>query len=99
MEGPDEVIHQSSRLRIVAALNVLGTREMLEFGQLKTMLGMTDGNLATHLAVLERAGYVDIAKDFVGKKPRTRVALTSKGRRALRGHVAFLRTVIEGLDS
>ncbi|MEO6368591.1 MAG: transcriptional regulator, partial [Steroidobacteraceae bacterium] len=67
MNAPDEVIHQSSRLRIVAALNALGGREMLEFGQLKAMLGMTDGNLATHLAALEKAAYVEIAKDFVGK--------------------------------
>lgn len=97
MDGPDEVIHQSTRLRIVAALNALGAREMLDFGQLKAMLEMTDGNLATHLAALERAGYVDIAKDFLGKKPRTRVALTAKGRRALRNHVAFLRAVLDGV--
>jgi DNA-binding MarR family transcriptional regulator len=98
MEGPDEIIHQSTRLRIVAALNALGAREMLEFGQLKAMLEMTDGNLATHLAALEKAGYVDIAKDFVGKRPRTRALLTGKGRRALRQHVAFLRSVLDGVQ-
>jgi DNA-binding MarR family transcriptional regulator len=97
MEGPDEIIHQSSRLRIVATLNAQGAREMLEFGELKSMLGMTDGNLATHLAALEKAGYVEIAKDFVGKRPRTRIALTARGRKALRGHVAFLRSVLEGV--
>ncbi|MEO6367584.1 MAG: transcriptional regulator, partial [Steroidobacteraceae bacterium] len=74
-------------------------REMLEFGQLKAMLGMTDGNLATHLAALEKAAYVEIAKDFVGKKPRTRVSLTAKGRKALRNHVTFLRAVLEGVES
>ena len=99
MEGPDEIIHQSSRLRIVAALNALGAREMLEFGQLKAMLEMTDGNLATHLAALEKAGYVEVAKDFVGKRPRTRALLTVKGRRALRQHVAFLRSVLEGVQA
>lgn len=97
MEGPDEVIHQSTRLRLVAALNALGVREKLEFGQLKTMLAATDGNLATHLAVLEKAGYVEIEKDFVGKKPRTRVGLTPKGRKALRTHVAYLRSVLESV--
>jgi DNA-binding MarR family transcriptional regulator len=97
MEGPDEVIHQSTRLRIVATLNALGPRELLEFAQLKAMLQMTDGNLATHLAALERAGYVEIAKDFVGRKPRTRAALTARGRRALRQHVAFLRSVLDGV--
>ena len=99
MDGPDEIIHQSARLRITAALNALGARDMLEFGQLKRMLEMTDGNLATHLAALENAGYVAITKDFVGRKPRTRVALTAKGRRALRQHVAFLRSVLDGVQS
>lgn len=97
MAGPDEVIHQSTRLRIAAALNALGTREMMEFGQLRKMLDMTDGNLATHLAALEKAGYVEVAKDFVGRKPRTRIALTARGRGALRQHVAYLRSVLEGL--
>lgn len=99
MSAPDEVIHQSSRLRIVASLNALAPGEKLEFGELKAMLGMTDGNLATHLAALERAAYVSIAKDFVGRKPRTRVSLTAKGRHALRAHVAFLRGVIDGVGS
>jgi len=98
MEGPDEIIHQSTRLRIAAALNALGTRDALDFGQLKGMLGMTDGNLATHLAALEKAEYVSIGKDFVGKKPRTRVALTAKGRKALRNHVTFLRSVLDGVQ-
>jgi DNA-binding MarR family transcriptional regulator len=97
MDGPDEVIHQSTRLKIAATLNTLGQKEMLDFGQLKAMLDTSDGNLATHLAALERAEYVAITKDFVGKKPRTRVQLTPKGRRALRGHVAYLRSIIEGL--
>jgi DNA-binding MarR family transcriptional regulator len=99
MDGPDEIIHQSTRLRIVAALNTLGAREMLDFGQLKAMLDVTDGNLATHLAALEKAEYVEIAKDFVGKKPRTRVMLTAKGRKALRQHVTFLRSVLEGMQN
>lgn len=97
MPGPDEVIHQSTRLRIVAALNALGTRESMDFSQLKAALDMTDGNLATHLAALEKALYVEIKKDFVGKKPRTRVELTAQGRSALRSHVAYLRGVIEGI--
>ena len=97
MDGPNEIIHQSSRLKIAATLNALGPKEMLDFGQLKAMLDMSDGNLATHLAALEKADYVAITKDFVGKKPRTRVALTVKGRKALRSHVAYLRSVIEGL--
>ena len=98
MEGPDEIIHQSSRLRIVATLNAQGARAMLDFGNLKALLEMTDGNLATHLAALEKAGYVEIAKDFVGKRPRTRIGMTARGRKALRGHVAFLRSVLDSVQ-
>jgi DNA-binding MarR family transcriptional regulator len=97
MNGPDEVIHQSTRLRIVSSLNALGTKEKMDFGQLKAMLEITDGNLATHLAALEKAEYIEISKDFVGKKPRTRVALTARGRRALREHVTYLRSVLDGV--
>ena len=96
MEGPDEVIHQSTRLRIAATLAALPPGHMLEFGQLKAILSTTDGNVATHLGALERAGYIDIAKDFVGKKPRTRVAFTPAGRRAFDRHVAYLKDLISG---
>lgn len=96
MSAPDEVIHQSMRLRITATLNALGAKEKLDFGQLKAMLEATDGNLATHLAALEKAEYISIEKDFVGKKPRTQVQLTAKGRKAFRAHVAYLRSIIEG---
>lgn len=95
MTTPDEVIHQSTRLRITAALNALRKGEALEFSEIKKMLGVTDGNMATHIGVLESAGYVDVQKDFVGKKPRTRIALTAVGRKAFAAHVAYLRDLLE----
>ena len=94
MEGPDEIIHQSTRLKIAATLNALADGEMLEFGRLKAILSTTDGNVGTHLSALEKAGYIEVAKDFVGKKPRTRVALTRSGRAAFARHVAYLRALI-----
>ena len=95
MDGPDEVIHQSTRLRIAATLNALPDGEMLEFGRLKAIMNATDGNMGTHLTALEKAGYIEVAKDFVGKKPRTRVALSAEGRVAFKRHVAFLKTLID----
>jgi DNA-binding MarR family transcriptional regulator len=95
-EGPDEIIHQSTRLRITATLNALAIGEQMEFGRLKSILGATDGNLATHLTALEKAGYVGVEKDFVGKKPRTRVSLTKEGRRAFEKHVSYLKGLLEG---
>ena len=96
MEGPDEIIHQSMRLRICATLNALPGGEQLEFNRLKSLLGATDGNLAAHLGALEKASYVAVQKDFVGKKPRTRVALTRTGRKAFERHVAYLKDLLVG---
>jgi DNA-binding MarR family transcriptional regulator len=96
MDGPDEIIHQSMRLKITATLNALSAGEQMEFNKLKAMLSATDGNMATHLAALEKAGYIAVQKDFVGKKPRTRVSLTRTGRKAFDKHVAYLRDLLEG---
>jgi DNA-binding MarR family transcriptional regulator len=52
--------------------------------------------MATHLAALEKAGYIAVQKDFVGKKPRTRVSLTRVGRKAFERHVAYLRELLDG---
>jgi DNA-binding MarR family transcriptional regulator len=94
MDGPDEIIHQSTRLRIAATLNAMPDGDMLEFGRLKAILGATDGNMGTHLTALEKAGYIEVTKDFVGKKPRTRVALSRAGRQAFARHVAYLKALI-----
>ena len=101
MSGPDEIIHQSMRLRIMAALNLLSAEAQLEFSRLKALVGATDGNLGAHLDTLERAGYVAIEKLFVGKKPQTRVSATAAGRRAFAEHVAYLRHILneEGTPS
>jgi DNA-binding MarR family transcriptional regulator len=93
--APDEVIHQSLRLRIMAALNPLPAGEMIEFTRLRAVLAATDGNLGAHLTTLEGAGYVAIEKEFVAKKPRTRVMATPSGRAAFARHVAYLRTLLE----
>ena len=96
MDAPDEIIHQSTRLKIAASLNALPEGEMLEFGRLKAILGATDGNMGTHLNALEKAGYIAVTKDFVGKKPRTRVSLTPQGRGAFKRHVAYLKALLDG---
>jgi DNA-binding MarR family transcriptional regulator len=95
MDSPNEVIHQSTRLRITAALHALRKGEALDFSELKKMLAVTDGNMATHITALEGAGYVEVQKDFIGKKPRTRIALTAAGRKAFAAHVSYLRNLLE----
>jgi DNA-binding MarR family transcriptional regulator len=92
----NEIIHQSVRLKIMAALSVLGRDEAMEFTRLKGLVGATDGNLGAHLETLEKAGYVAIDKLFVGKRPQTRIKATRAGRRAFAEHVAYLREILDG---
>ena len=92
--GPDEIIHQSLRLKIMATLNALPRGEKLEFPKLRALLKATDGNLGAHISTLENAGYIAVEKDFADRKPRTRVSLTASGKRAFEGHVAYLRNLI-----
>jgi DNA-binding MarR family transcriptional regulator len=97
MEGPDDVIHQPVRLRVMAALTALAPdEEGLDFVRLKSLTGATDGNLGAHLDHLARAGYVEVTKAFVARRPRTTVKASPKGRAAFARHVAFLKAIISG---
>lgn len=98
MEGPDEIVHQSLRLKIMAALYAERKGEPVEFTRLRALVRATDGNLGSHLATLEKADYVQVEKDYVGKRPRTRVAVTDAGARAFRRHISYLRDVLDGVE-
>jgi len=69
--------------------------ESLDFNELKAELGLTDGNLSAHLAALERAGYARIAKGYLGKKPRTTVAITARGRKAMQQYIQSLERILQ----
>ena len=90
------LIHQPSRLRIMAALVALPSGEGMDFVSLKEIAKFTDGNLSSHLSVLEQAGYVSIDKTFEGKKPKTHVWMTSKGREAFSRYVEELEGILKG---
>jgi DNA-binding MarR family transcriptional regulator len=95
MSVPDETIHQPVRLRIMAALTALRANdEGLDFSRLKSLTGASDGNLGAHIDQLARAGYVDVSKAFVARRPRTTVKASPAGRAAFARHVAFLRDII-----
>jgi DNA-binding MarR family transcriptional regulator len=96
MDQPDAIIHQPVRLKIMAALKPMPQSEPLEFVRLKAIVGATEGNLGAHIATLEDARYVEVEKDFAGKKPRTRIRLSQQGRRAFEDYVAYLRAIIDG---
>jgi DNA-binding MarR family transcriptional regulator len=95
MAAPDETIHQPVRLRIMAALTALRLDdEGLDFARLKSLTGATDGNLGAHIDHLAKAGYVEVSKAFVAKRPRTTVRASAAGRAAFARHVAFLREIL-----
>ncbi len=90
----NELIHQPVRLQIMAALNALDDESQLDFGALRDLLDVTDGNLATHLRKLEDAGYIQVTKTFVGRRPRTYIAITPAGRQAFTQHVQALKEIL-----
>ena len=95
MAEPDEIIHQSVRLKIMAALNAGNRNDWIEFTRLKAIVNATDGNLGAHLETLAKAGYIGIDKRFEGKRPQTRIKATATGRKAFAEHVAYLRSILD----
>ena len=92
----DNIIHQTVRLQIMSSLVSLDQNEHVNFTTLRTLLKLTDGNLGAHLNKLEQAGYIEIEKTFVARKPQTFISATGKGRDAFAGHVAALKDIVEG---
>jgi DNA-binding MarR family transcriptional regulator len=90
----NEIIHQPVRLRIMAALVTLEPTEEVDFTYLRDLLDVTDGNLGAHLRKLEEAGYINVNKVFVERKPRTYVSVTTSGRKVFQEHVEALEALI-----
>jgi DNA-binding MarR family transcriptional regulator len=88
----DDTVHQRVRLGILA---VLGEAERADFSYLRGSLDLSDGNLSRHLQVLEEAGLIRIEKEFEGRRPRTWVSATRKGRAALDAELGALRDLID----
>lgn len=88
----DDVIHGRMRLGIVA---YLASAEVADFNELRNMLNATQGNLSVHLRKLEDAGYVEIEKRFVGRKPQTLARLTDTGRKAFADYIAAIAKLVE----
>ena len=90
----DDTVHQRVRLGILA---VLSESRRADFGYLKEVLEVTAGNLSQHLAILEEAGHIQIAKAIEDKRSRTWITVTRKGRAALASEVATMRALLEGI--
>lgn len=82
-----------SRIRL-GIMSILMVNEWVEFKEMKETLDITDGNLASHIAGLEKNEYIEIKKEFVGKKPRTSYRATKAGRKAFNQHLTSLEKLI-----
>ena len=96
-EELDPLIHVPARLRIIATLAALPDGDTLSFTRLQDIIGLTPGNLITHLRKLEDAGYLSSEKSGNGSASLTTVALTRQGRTALDTYTATLRDLLTGL--
>ena len=83
-----------SRIRL-GIMSALAVNDKVEFSVLKEMLELTDGNLASHISALEKLKYLEVSKQFIGKKPNTSYAITDEGKRAFIQHINALEKLIK----
>ncbi|MCW3462753.1 winged helix-turn-helix domain-containing protein [Chitinophaga nivalis] len=83
-----------SRIRL-GVMSILMVNDEVNFNDLKQMLEVTDGNLASHLNTLEENGYLKVHKGFIGRKTNTTYAITSAGEKAFKGHLVALEYMIK----
>src|SRR6185436_14188279 len=85
-----------SRIRL-GVMSILMVNEDMSFNDLKQMLEVTDGNLATHLVNLEENGFIKVHKGFIGKKTNTTYSVTKAGEKAFNDHISVLEAMIKGI--
>ena len=88
----DKVIHEKGRMAI---MSMLAAAPELSFTELRDALGMTDGNLTTHIRTLQKAGYVAVAKSYQDNRPLTTCSLTAAGRKAFGDYVGLLEGIVK----
>lgn len=76
-------------------MSILIANEQMDFAGLKSLLQLTDGNMASHLTALEKLQFILVSKQFVGKKPNTTYTVTQSGRQAFMAHLTALENIIQ----
>ena len=82
------------RIRL-GIMSVLMVNESADFSTLKELLGVTDGNLASHAKALELENYISVEKQFIGKKPNTSYRASKEGRKAFQEHIEAFEQLIQ----
>jgi len=91
-ENLDKVLEHSVRLQI---MSVLMANDSYDFNSLKEVIGITDGNIASHMKALEREKYISVIKSFKDRKPNTRYKATERGRTVFKKHLDGLEQLIK----
>lgn len=95
MKGIFKHINKAFQNKVrLGIMSVLMVNDWFDFKGLKELLGVTDGNLASHTTALEKEGYIEEKKEFVNKKPKTSYRATHKGRQAFQDHLDALEQII-----
>jgi DNA-binding HxlR family transcriptional regulator len=98
MKNPIAALNKifDSRIRL-GVMSILAANDNMSFNELKQLLDLTDGNLASHLNTLEQATYLQVQKAFIGKKTNTTYSITPLGKQAFKSHLDALEKMIKGL--
>ena len=86
-----------NRIRL-GIMSILMVNDWVEFSTMKEMLDITDGNLASHISALEKLEYVEVRKQFIGKKPNTMYGVTKSGKKAFNQHLDTLEKILKNRD-
>jgi DNA-binding MarR family transcriptional regulator len=95
IEQLNKVFESRVRLGIMSALMV---NNRINFNELKELIGVTDGNLASHLKTLEETGYIKVEKGFIGRKTNTTYTITKSGEKAFKLHLDALEKMIRSIE-
>jgi len=95
MKNPIENLNKTfdSRIRL-GVMSSLMVNEEVSFNELKQLLSLTDGNLASHLTSLEESGYIKVHKGFIGRRTNTTYSITKSGEKAFKEHIEALENMI-----
>lgn len=85
-----------NRVRL-GVMSIVMVNDEISFNDLKQLLEVTDGNLATHLLTLEENGFIKVRKGFVGRKTNTTYLITKSGEKAFKDHIQALENMIKGV--
>ncbi|MBL0883315.1 MAG: transcriptional regulator [Chitinophagaceae bacterium] len=99
MKNPIEQLNKifDSRIRL-GIMSAVMVNDEVNFNELKELIQVTDGNLASHLKTLEENGYILVKKGFIGRKTNTTYAITKSGEKAFKVHIDALEKMIKGLS-